>query len=72
MKLDKFYTKPDIAEQCVSFLKEKLPLIGKETYLEPSAGDGSFLAYLPRYAAIDIKPEGPNIQEADFLLILFQ
>lgn len=66
MKLDKFYTKPAIAEQCVSFLKEKLPLIGNETYLEPSAGDGSFLAYLPQFTAIDIKPEGSNIQAADF------
>ena len=66
MKLDKFYTKPAIAEQCVSFLKEKLPLIGNETYLEPSAGNGSFLAYLPQFTAIDIKPEGSNIQAADF------
>ena len=66
MKLDKFYTKPVIAEQCVSFLKEKLPLTGNETYLEPSAGDGSFLAYLPQFTAIDIKPEGSNIQAVDF------
>ena len=66
MKLDKFYTKPAIAEQCVSFLKEKLPLTGNETYLEPSAGDGSFLAYLPQFTAIDIKPEGSNIQAVDF------
>ena len=66
MKLDKFYTKPAIAEQCVSFLKEKLPLIGNETYLEPSAGNGSFLAYLPQFTAIDIKPEGSNIQAMDF------
>lgn len=66
MKLDKFYTKPVIAEQCVSFLKEKLPLTGNETYLEPSAGSGSFLAYLPQFTAIDIKPEGSNIQAADF------
>lgn len=49
MKLDKFYTKPIIAEQCVNFLKEKLALTGDETYLEPSAGAGSFLAYLPQY-----------------------
>lgn len=66
MKLDKFYTKSTIAEQCVSFLKEKLPLTGNETYLEPSAGDGSFLAYLPQFTAIDIKPEGSNIQATDF------
>lgn len=66
MKLDKFYTKPVIAEQCVSFLKEKLSLTGNETYLEPSAGNGSFLAYLPQFTAIDIKPEGSNIQAVDF------
>ena len=66
MKLDKFYTKPAIAKQCVNFLKEKLSLTGNETYLEPSAGNGSFLAYLPQFTAIDIKPEGSNIQAADF------
>ena len=48
------------------FSKRKTSLIGNETYLEPSAGNGSFLAYLPQFTAIDIKPEGSNIQAADF------
>lgn len=67
MKLDKFYTKPEVARQCVDFLQEKLPLTGKEQYLEPSAGAGAFLPYLSNVIALDIKPEGPRIQQQDFL-----
>lgn len=67
MKLDKFYTKPEIAQQCVAFLREKLPLSEREQYLEPSAGAGVFLPYLPNNTiALDIKPEGPRIQQQDF------
>ena len=67
MKLDKFYTKPEIAKQCVDFLQKKLPLSGTERYLEPSAGAGAFLSYLPNNTiALDIKPESSRIQQQDF------
>lgn len=65
--LDKFYTKPDIAEQCYDFLKQFYPDIGNEIFLEPSAGSGNFLTYLKNYEAYDIAPEGENIIKADFL-----
>ena len=65
--LDKFYTKPEIAEQCCNFLKQFYPNIENETFLEPSAGSGNFLAYLKNYEAYDIAPEGENIIKADFL-----
>ena len=65
--LDKFYTKPDIAEQCFYFLQKYYPSISEEYFLEPSAGSGNFLPFLKQYDAFDIKPEGENIIQADFL-----
>lgn len=59
--LDKFYTKKDIAKKCYNFLIKHYPNLNKETFLEPSAGAGSFLDFLPRYEAYDIAPEGEHI-----------
>lgn len=67
--LDKFYTKPDIAEQCFCFLQKHYPSISEEFFLEPSAGSGNFLSFLKHYDAFDIKPEGDNIRQADFLTL---
>ena len=54
--LDKFYTKPDIAEYCVKVLKDKVDIKPNDIYLEPSAGNGSFIPYLKdnKYVKIDI------------------
>lgn len=67
--LDKFYTKPDIAEQCFCFLQKYYPSISEKFFLEPSAGSGNFLPFLKYYDAFDIKPEGENIRQADFLTL---
>ena len=65
--LDKYYTKPSIAEACyktmASFINEKDPF-----FIEPSAGNGSFIQWLPKnHLAFDIKPESADIIEMDFL-----
>lgn len=65
-QLDKFYTKPDIARQCLDFLYEKIPDVKNKQFLEPSAGNGSFSSLVPNCLALDIKPEAPNIKEQDF------
>jgi predicted RNA methylase len=36
-------------------------------YLEPSAGNGAFLDYLPNYIALDIKPENDRITTQNYL-----
>lgn len=69
IELDKYYTPDDLAKYCVEKTKE---IIGEENiteYLEPSAGAGVFLKYLKDkpYKAYDIKPEGNNIVQADYL-----
>lgn len=65
---DAYFTKPDIAVQCIKTLDN---LIGVDhTYLEPSAGDGSFVRPLldRSVLAVDIFPQADFIQKQDFLL----
>lgn len=64
MILDKFYTKPEIAELCIRAVP------GINTYdliLEPSAGSGSFSNQIPKCIAMDIAPEGEGICTQDYL-----
>lgn len=66
-ELDKFYTQSHISQQCFEYLISKLNIPDNITYLEPSAGDGSFLPFLPNYIALDIAPENNLIQQQDYL-----
>lgn len=65
---DKYYTPSDLAEYCVNKTKE---IIGEENiteWLEPSAGSGAFLNYLPEDSlAYDLYPEDSRIIEKDYL-----
>lgn len=70
MGLDKFYTKDEVAKQCVQFLYEICPEAKDQPCIEPSAGAGAFLPYLPAQTiAYDIAPEKPDIIEQDFLTL---
>lgn len=61
---DKFYTKREIAAECIQLLDlSKYDLI-----IEPSAGSGSFSDQLP-CVAYDLVPEGPNIIQADWFSV---
>lgn len=66
--LDKFYTKSSAAKQCISFLSNKLNLdYDKITIIEPSAGNGRFLEFLPSHTfSCDIMPEDERIQTMNF------
>ena len=65
---DKYYTSPELAEYCVKKTKE---IIGNDNiteYIEPSAGSGVFLDYLPKCTlAYDIEPEDKRIVKQDYL-----
>ena len=65
MELDKFYTSPEVAKECISLIPDL------ETYsliIEPSAGNGSFSNQL-KCLAFDIAPEAENIQQQDWLKV---
>lgn len=67
MSLDKFYTKKEVAKNCVESLTKFFPLSFFQVIIEPSAGDGAFLDYLPtNRIALDIEPEREDITKEDW------
>lgn len=70
---DQFYTRRDVASRLVEEMAKHLPFqVG--TWVEPSAGDGSFVDALKsvkasgRILAIDLDPARKDIAKADFLV----
>lgn len=72
---DQFFTPVETAKYCyevfIDKIKKELPLESEDkfTYIEPSAGDGSFLQVLPkdRTISFDIEPRHKDIVQQDFL-----
>ena len=66
--LDKFYTIPSVAEACICTVGSRYSWSDWDIVIEPSAGNGSFLARLPteKRIGMDIAPEHPDILEQDF------
>lgn len=69
---DQFFTQIQIAQECFDIFKEEIQKYGDDpndyTYIEPSAGDGSFVKVLPQNTiALDIEPRHPSIINADYL-----
>jgi hypothetical protein len=65
---DRFYTKPEIAKQCVQKTLEVTHQSDYTLWIEPSAGNKSFV--LPEHSKnvyLDIKPEHPDVLEQDWL-----
>jgi hypothetical protein len=69
---DQFFTPVDTAEKCFQIFIETIKTYGEDfktyKYIEPSAGDGSFLKILPQDTiALDIEPRHPSIINCDYL-----
>jgi hypothetical protein len=70
---DQFFTKKSTAIKCIEILKNKLSEIGENQenyiFIEPSAGNGSFLLELPKENRIglDIEPMHEEIVKTNFL-----
>jgi hypothetical protein len=70
---DQFFTPVETAKLCFEVFCNKLKELDIDEkqffYIEPSAGDGSFLKVLPseRSIGLDIEPKGDNIIKQDFL-----
>lgn len=70
---DQFFTPVDTAKYCYDVFRDflKLNSINEEriTYVEPSAGDGSFMEVLPadRTVGIDVEPKMEGIIKQDYL-----
>ena len=70
--IDKFYTNPLVAEECLKIFKKYVPLKKDDLILEPSAGNGSFIpgikALSKNYLFYDLEPEHDEIIKQDYLL----
>ena len=66
--LDKFYTKVEIAKECIDKLTTFYDWKRWDLIIEPSAGNGSFYNEIPttNKVGIDICPEGDKIVKGDF------
>jgi hypothetical protein len=70
---DQFFTHPNTAEYCYQQTLKILGDLGVDlreyTFIEPSAGDGSFYNALPIYQRIgvDIEPRCEGVEKQDFL-----
>lgn len=63
---DQFYTKREVAKTCVDYLKKFVDL-DKAVIIEPSAGNGAFLEYLPDHTiSMDLDPKLEKITQQDF------
>ena len=66
-QLDKFYTSPEAAQSFLMDVNGIINLSHYDNVIEPSAGNGSLLNYLPTDTiALDLLPEREDIIQQDF------
>lgn len=67
--MDQFYTKPSIAEYCITILQNIIDIHSFNIQLEPSAGNGSFLKRLDedKRIGIDINTKDDECIQQDFM-----
>lgn len=65
---DQFFTPDSIVTHCWNRFQDLVKIPTRYTFIEPSAGTGSFLNVLPPGSlALDIEPRAPNILQQDYL-----
>lgn len=66
--LDKFYTQPEVAKECIDAIGMLFNWNSWELVVEPSAGGGSFLLQIPveRRVGLDVEPEHESVIQQDF------
>ena len=65
---DQFYTQEAVAKTCIDRVLALLPYVSEYLWVEPSAGNGSFLNQLPfQKIGLDIDPKSDTIVKQDYL-----
>ena len=68
---DQFFTKPDIAEECIKNIQKHIKMSENDLIIEPSAGSGSFSDVLVKeyknIESYDIEPKKTYITKQNFL-----
>ena len=70
--IDKYYTKDNIVDVCINFIKKYMEININDLVIEPSAGNGSFIKGIKsltnNYIFLDIEPDNEEIKKQDYLL----
>jgi len=70
--IDKYYTKDNIVELCLNFVKKYIQIKPDDLIIEPSAGNGAFIngikSITNNFKFYDLEPENDNIIKQDYLL----
>jgi hypothetical protein len=67
---DQFYTNESVAKSCIERIISLLPITSEYLWVEPSAGNGSFLHNISstfEKIGFDIEPKAPDIIKQDYL-----
>lgn len=69
--IDKYYTKDEIVNQCLQFVKDNIQINKNHLIVEPSAGNGSFIKGIKtlsnEFRFYDLEPEHEEIMKQDYL-----
>jgi predicted RNA methylase len=70
--IDKYYTKDNIVDVCINFIKKYMELDKNDLIIEPSAGNGSFIKGIKsltnNFIFFDIEPDNEEIIKQDYLI----
>jgi hypothetical protein len=67
---DQFYTHENVAKMCINLINKLVPHTSTYLWVEPSAGNGSFLHNIPssyEKIGLDLEPKAPTIVKQDYL-----
>ena len=69
--IDKYYTKPNVVNNCIELIKTHLTITKDDLIIEPSAGDGAFIPSIKKltnhFKFYDLEPEHNDIIQQNFL-----
>jgi predicted RNA methylase len=69
--IDKYYTKPNVVNQCIVLIKTHITITKDDLIIEPSAGNGAFIQSIKQltnhFKFYDLEPEHNDIIQQNFL-----
>ena len=69
--IDKYYTKDNVVELCLNYVKKYIEINSDDLIIEPSAGNGSFISGIKsitnNFKFYDLEPDNEEIIKQDYL-----